>query len=159
MPLYNLASSGGAFTEVDTVKITADVANSTASFADVTGLSFALAANTRYAFTFWVPFTSAATTTGIGIALNGPASPTLFVAHGTTPTTLSAASQNGMRAYDTAGVITPSVDTQDVPLLAILHGVIETGASGGTLVVRFRSEVAASAVTVKAGAAGLLVAA
>ena len=40
--------------------------------------------------------------------------------------------------------------------LARIHGVIETGASGGTFSARFRSEVAASTVTIKAGSWGAL---
>jgi hypothetical protein len=55
----------------------ADESTSATTFADSTGLSFALAASTAYRFRFVVFFTTNATTVGIKLGLNGPAGATL----------------------------------------------------------------------------------
>lgn len=132
-------------------KITADVSNSTVTLADVTGLSFPVAASSDYEFHFLIPFVSVATTTGIAVALNGPASPTLLAVKIEVPISATATVDRHTNAYNTEALGT-GVDVASVPRLVQIRGVLRNGATAGTVIARFRSEVAASAVTVKAGA-------
>lgn len=59
------------------------------------------------------------------------------------------------RAYN---VVTAStgVDVANSDLLAIIRGLIRTGATAGNLLPRYASEVSASLVTVKQDSAGIL---
>lgn len=129
--------------------LTADRTNSTLSLADVTGLSFPVIANRKYQFRFVVDFTAAATTTGAGFAINGPALTRLCwgraIDSSTTGTTLLRAGA----AYDTPAVgIANSAATAGN--LAVIEGFVECSASG-TVILRFVSEVDTSAIVVKAG--------
>ncbi len=98
------------------------------------GLGLALAANTTYSFEYYILFTSAATNTGIGLALTGPATPTMISYSVNIPT--SATDGTGAlfsgwgTAYDdtVVGNNSPAVDTTHV---ARIHGVIRTGAAVG----------------------------
>ena len=119
-----------------------------AAYADVTGLSFAVTADLTYWFRFVVRYDSAATTTGSGWAISGPASPTYL--HGTSTYTLTATSEtnNSFTAYDIpAAANATSLTTGNV---AVVEGFITPSASG-TVILRFRSEVNSSAVTALAG--------
>jgi hypothetical protein len=136
------------------VRLAVDRTNSTVNFADCTGLSFDLAANSHYAFEFVGAYIAAAGTTGLQIAVNGPASPNL-VAVASQIATSATAAQNGVAAnYDVGNNATASGGATALPFW--VKGNISTGASGGTFTLRFRSEIAASAVTIKAGSYGLL---
>ena len=135
------------------VRVTADVSNSTTTFADITGLSFSVDANKDYIFEAWLIFQTAATTTGIAIAGNGPASPTAFVLHAAIPVgiTLYASDSNlASRAYDT-GTPSTGIDVANANTLAHVVGILRNGVNAGTFALRFKSEVAASAVTIKIG--------
>ena len=48
------------------------------------------------------------------------------------------------------------VSVANTTYLAHIHGVVETGAGGGTLTPRFRSEIAGTTVTIKTGSWGAL---
>lgn len=136
------------------VRLGADRTNSTVNFADCTGLSFELAPNSHYAFEFVGAYTAAAGTTGLQIAINGPASPNLVAAASQIATSATAV-QNGVAAnYDVGNNATASGGATALPFW--IKGNISTGANGGTFVLRFRSEIAASTVTIKAGSYGLL---
>lgn len=132
-------------------KITADVSSSLVALGDVTGLSFSVLAGTDYEFEFLIPFMTAALTTGLALALNGPASPTLLAVKIEVPISASASVVRHTNLYNTEALGT-AVDVVNVPRLATIVGVLRTGATAGNVIARFRSEVAASAVTVKAGA-------
>lgn len=132
-------------------KLAADVSNSTVTLADVTGLGFAMAASTDYDFEFFLPFQSAALTTGLALALNGPGTPTLLAYRVEVPISASASVLRFGSTYN-AEALGTAVDTINVPRLALIQGVVRNGVTAGTLIARFRSEVAASAVVVKAGA-------
>lgn len=133
-------------------KLNADVPNSTNVLANCTGLSFQLAANASYGFQFDGSFTAAAATTGLQLAINGPAasfiSACLFVwesaiAHRVLATT----------AYEAPVLGTASAGATALPFR--IWGNLTTTAAG-LLVVRFRSEINASAVTIKRGSTGFL---
>lgn len=127
--------------------LASDVSSTSTAFAD-TALSLALAANTTYTLRCVLVHTSAATTTAPQVALNGPASPTglrYVVETGTSATATHRASQT---AYDT--VTNPATGGGAVALPIRVDGYIQNGANAGNLVVRLRSEVNASTVTLLA---------
>lgn len=138
----------------------ADQAISTTTLADVTDLTFALAANTKYHFRFIAIFRSAATTTGIGFSVNGPATPTSLAVGVTITGTIASATAGYwgsyfFTAYDGGG-LTTGVSATATDYVATVEGYIQTGATAGNIVLRCKSEVAASAVTVRAGSFGTL---
>lgn len=150
------ATTGHTHAGLTTAKLAADVSSSVITMGDVTGLSLTLAANTAYGFEFIIGFSAAATTTGIKLAVNGPATPTYVSYTVETPLTATSDTLNAVNAYD-AGAVTTGVAVAATVYTARIHGVIRTAAAGGPLVARFASEVAASAVTVKAGSWGVLI--
>lgn len=140
-----------------TCKLTADAAALTsATLANVTGLSFALTAGTYYSFEFLVLFQSAAATTGLRLGLTFPAA-----------IVVSAAVEIPVAADGTAGaihgwltstgdsVLGTGVQAAATTYAAWIRGAILPSASG-TLQVQAATEVAASAVTVKQGSHGIL---
>jgi hypothetical protein len=132
--------------------MTADVSNSTTSFADVTGLTCPLLANKRYVVTAFLHIISAATTTGVQIGYNIGAAPSLAQFSAlevvTNSATAAALSSGAQTARDTAVIVQTTGPAAIGP--AIMSGVIQPSADG-TFAIRLVSEVAASAVTVKAG--------
>lgn len=128
--------------------LASDTANSTTSFADVTGLTFAVTSGETYVFEAWIVYETAATTTGSKWAVNGPASPTLLSYSVETPTAGTSSRLDFASTYDGTG---PSTQTSGIgQCLAKIEGVVKVSASG-TFALRFGSEVASSAVTAKAG--------
>lgn len=146
---FDLTQPGGNDTRLSTVRLAADVANSTVTLADVTGLFLALAANSTYAIDAKVMFQTAATTTGIRLTQTVPASATV-VAQWSTPTSLTASTLANQRAAD-AGAASTAIDTANANTLATGSLLVITGATAGNLQIRFASEVAASNAVVKAG--------
>lgn len=136
-----------------TKKLTADVSNNTTTIANVTGLSFPVAASTDYRMRCSLMYRSAATTTGIKVSVTGPATPTAVTGMFTTYVSAAAAAtvQGGLfRAYD-GGAASSGVDTINVDTPGVLDVTFRNGANAGTLQVRFNSEVGTSNVTIKAG--------
>ena len=130
------------------VKLASDVANSTTTMAAVTGLSFTADANTTYLVEVIGAFQSAATTTGIALALDIPSGSVI----GTTlasisATTVGATEQVADNASTGATSAVRAVNT-NTPVTG--RFVVAVGGSGGTIQLMFRSEVASSAVTMKA---------
>ncbi len=139
---------GGADPETWT-KLAADVSNSTVTLAPVTGLSFAGAANTTYLVEVIGTFQSAATTTGIALALDIPSGSVSGMAnHPISATGLGSSEQIADNATTgaTSGVRAAATN---VPITAFF--IVAIGAVAGPVQLTFRSEVAASAVTMKAG--------
>jgi len=131
------------------VRMTADVSNSTTTGANVTGLEMTVNANTTYSFNCYLIADAAATTTGIQISMNGPASPTQFTAkiHGFSASGTSVFTN--INAYENYQANTASAGTTRT--VFVIEGVLKNGANAGTLIPRFRSEVAGSAVNIRAG--------
>ena len=129
-------------------KLAADVANSNVTLAPVTGLSFTATANTTYLVEVIGTFQSAAATTGIAVALDIPSGSVSGLVLATISATgLVATEQIADNA--TTGVTTGvRAAATNVPLTASF--IVAVGATGGTVQLQFRSEVAASAVTMKA---------
>ncbi len=130
-------------------KLAADVANSTVTLAPATGLSFAASANTTYLVELVGAFTSAATTTGIAVALDIPSGSVAGqTIHPTSVTALGGSEQIADNATTGATTGVRAAAT-NVPIMA--RFIVAVGAVAGTVQLQFRSEVAASAVTLKAG--------
>jgi hypothetical protein len=136
------------------LKLSADVANSTITLASVTGLSFTAAANTTYIVELVGAFQSAATTTGIALALALPAGAGVagLAQHAISLTALGPVEQiaAGASVGVTSGVRAAATN---IPISG--RWIVQAGATGGTVQLQFRSEIAASAVTMRAGLTAL----
>lgn len=142
------AGSGG----LTWAKLAADVANSTTTLA-TSGLSFTAVANTTYLVEVMGAFTAAATTTGIALALDIPSGSVIGLSlHPSTATALVGNEQIADNATTGATTGVRAANT-NVPILA--RFIVAVGATGGTVALNFRSEVASSAVTLKAGLTAL----
>lgn len=152
IPVANAGDNAGIRPPCVVVRLASDVTNNTTSFADVTGLSFAVKNGVWYAFRFLFLWQSDATTTGIGFSVNGPTAS--VVVHNT----LIAQSTSGngfsyQRAYDD-GNATASIDTANASTLSVMDGIVHPTADG-TLIARVKAEVPTT-VTIKAGSIGIL---
>jgi hypothetical protein len=145
----DLTVSGGSDSRLTTVRLGADVTNSTTTLANVIGLAIALDANSTYAIDAQVMFQTAATTTGIRLTQAVPTGATI-VAQWNTPTSLTARTLANQRAANT-GAASTAIDSANSNTLATGSLLVITGATAGTLQIRFASEVSASNAIVKAG--------
>ncbi len=135
------------------VRLTSAQNSTSASLADVTGLGISVDANRKYMFRFVGQYTAAASTTGLGLAVNGPTLGSegllcnIFQAH-----TNAIPNLGSVTAYNTAVLGTASSGATRMPWEC--WGYIHIGGSAGTLQLRFRTEVAASQVSIQAGSIG-----
>lgn len=128
-------------------KLASDVANSTTTLAAVTGLSFTATADTTYLVELVGTFQAAASTTGIAVALDIPSGSVSGLNVHMTGSTFGGTEQVADNA--TIGVSSAvRASNVNVPILA--NFIVAVGSTGGTVQLQFRSEVAASAVTMKA---------
>jgi hypothetical protein len=139
----------------------ADATNSTTTLSDVLGSSespFAidLSPSTNCYFNFTVAFQTAATTTGIKLAVNGPASPTYVVYETKIPTDAAGSFHVEQCTTWDCGSATSGIDAANTPRLAHITGIVSRGASTETLTLRFASEVAGSTVTILKGSYGII---
>lgn len=126
-----------------------NVVNSTNVLADVTGMSFAALANTTYLIELVGVFQTAATTTGIAVALDIPSGDVRGLAwHATSASAMGSCEQIADNA--TTGATT-GVRAANTPTLIDGRWKVVVGATPGNIVLRFRSEVSGSAVTMNAG--------
>lgn len=133
------------------VVLGADVINNNAvanSIADVTGLSFPVVTGQRYGFRFQIAYTAAATTTGSRWALLGPATSQLVITSDYSLTTTSR-TFNEVVGYDLPAASSAS-SANTAGNIAFIRGTI-TPSADGTVIARFASEIASSAITAKAG--------
>ena len=131
------------------IKLGADVANNTVTSAAATGLSFAAAANTMYLVELIGTFQSAIATTGIAVALDIPSGTVAGMAvHPSNATMLTGTEQiaDGVTTGATTGV---RAGNTNIPIRA--NFIVSVGATAGQVQLLFRSEIAGSAVTLKAG--------
>ena len=137
---------------MQSVVINSDVTSNAAanSIADVTGLSFAVNAGTKYYFKFVIWYTSAATTTGSRWSVNGPAFTYLNYTSRYSLTTTTDTTNTLVQAYDTPATSSATSATTTTGNLSIIEGVIQPSASG-TFTARFASELINSAIVAKAG--------
>jgi hypothetical protein len=133
------------------VKLTADASNTTTTMSAATGLSFAAAVNTTYKIDVIGTFQSAATTTGIAIALDVPTGSIIsgLMFHATSATGGTASVEQIADAVSTGVSSGVRAAATNVPIVASY--IVTTAATGGTVQLVFRSEIAGSGVTLKAG--------
>jgi hypothetical protein len=136
---------------IASVVLSGDVANNNATpntIADVTALSFSVVSGNTYWFRFIIPYTSAATSTGSRWSINGPTFTRLnYISRYTlTATTITT---NAATAYDIPAASNASSLADGN--VAVIEGII-TPSANGTVIARFASEIANSAITAKAGA-------
>ena len=139
-------------TGVNVVELTADVTNANATantLADVTGLSFPVVAGQRYAFSFYIAFTAAATTTGSRWSINGPATSLLAYHSRYSLTTTTETVNHGLSIYNSPAAANLS-SAATAGNVAVIEGLLIPTANG-TVIARFASEVASSAIVAKAG--------
>jgi hypothetical protein len=141
-------SEGGGSDPWTWQKLAADVANSTTTLAPVSGLSFTGSAHTTYLVEVIGAFQSAATTTGIALALDIPSGAVIGQILATTSGTAIGATEQIADNATTAATTGVRAANSNAPLSA--RFVVAIGATGGTVQLQFRSEIAASAVTMKA---------
>lgn len=139
---------------LSSVQLGSDVVNSNVTantIADVTGLSFAVAANTSWYFKFVIRYESAATTTGSRWSINGPASPTSLCFTSEYSLTTTTSTRNAtVIGYDLPATANATSATTTTGNNAIIEGIIHASADG-TVIARFASEVSGSPITAKAG--------
>ena len=136
---------------------TASSQNSTsATLANITGLTATLAANTTYSVDCFVTFQSAATTTGINFGFTSPTGTTCMLEVVVPITNTAGVSQlrtifpNNSSA-NSGSVLGTAVSTINSNHTARFSGIIKVGGTGGTFAAQYATEVAASAITIPAG--------
>ena len=133
------------------MSLAADTAFSTTALADVTGMSLTLAANTTYIIDLVGSFRSAATTTGIGLALNVGGTVTLIAGQANHPISATAQGACSQEANNAVTGATTGVRAIGVDVALEGRWFVRMGATGGTAQLRCRSEIASSAVTLGQG--------
>lgn len=129
--------------EHNPLKLTTSVSNATTALADVTGLWVSLVANRSYRFKYVIAYTSAATWTGSVWSLNWPA----WTCHYTTEWSNTSTNDADVSWQWYNSVVWLSAwSASTTSNVCIIEWVI-TPTSNGTLIPRFRSELAWSAIT------------
>ena len=126
-----------------------------ASYADVTGLGLSVAANTTYLFEFGLICDSDATTTGIDVSCNGPASPTALSYEQVYWTSATAQTSRPAAAYNANTASTSSNGATRA--LFYVRGVLRNGANAGTLVPRVKRENVGAGPNVRSGSYARLI--
>ncbi len=130
--------------------LSSDVSKTATTWSDVTGLTFAVAANTSYEMTCNLIYRAAATTTGIGFALNGPSTPSIVAGQFTSNSSATALNGRSFIAYNGTGKTT-GVTTANTDTYGLFTAYFKNGTTAGTLALRYSSEVSGSSVTVRSG--------
>lgn len=129
--------------------LSADRTSTSTTYANVTDLSFAVAANTNYELVCNIIYRSAATGTGIGFALNGPSTPGLVAGQFISNSSATAFNGRSFVAYNGTGKTT-GVQTANTDTYGLFSAYFRNGASAGTLQLRFASETGGTQVTARA---------
>lgn len=147
VPSANLPIIGGGSDPWTFTALANDAPNSTITLADAPGMNFTALLDT-YIVEAWLPFQSAATTTGIAVALDVPLGSLVYGLgqHATTATAMGSAEQIADNATTGATTGVRAANTATLYRASWL-----VFATVGTVQLRFRSEIAGSAVTLKAG--------
>lgn len=125
------------------------------AFTDVSATGLAVAANKTYWFKFLILVDADATTTGIDIAVNGPAGATRLAYKQFYYTSATASGVRGASAYDSNTANTASNGTA-VRAFEV-EGVLVNGANPGNLTARAKREAVGTGPNVRAGSFGMLV--
>ena len=118
------------------------------TIADITGLSFDVTSGVKYKFRFYITYTSAATTTGSRFCINGPGITSLFYYSTYSTSATSSTFNNSLSTYNVpTGASAGSGTNSNV---AIIEGILVPSANG-TVIARFASEIAGSAIIALGG--------
>jgi hypothetical protein len=155
--LFSQASDG--ITQLDaSVYVTPNSTQSSSSQSpvDITGMSFAMTANSIWEVHAFITFQSAATTTGIRIGYNSPAdcTPMLEVVVPIVSTDAASALRGlfpRATSSNTGIVVGTGVTAINSNHTAYVTGIIRCGATAGNFSLQFASEVTSSSVTIRAG--------
>jgi len=129
------------------VSTTADQSFGT-SVADVTGLSFPVAANTDYGFEFKIIVVTTNATEGYQLAVNGPGTPTDLAAGFELPRTSTILNTHyGINSYGT--LVAATSGPGSARFVATISGTLRNGGTAGTFTVRARSASAANGLVIK----------
>jgi len=130
------------------VKLASNSTVSTTAFANVTGMSFTAEANTTYLVEVIGAYQTAATTTGIGLALDIPSGSVI----GQVVVNTSATALGGLEQIADATTTGASTGvralTTNTPITA--RWIVAVGVTGGTVQLMQRSEIAASNTVLQA---------
>lgn len=136
-------------------RVAVKAANQTAigtAFADITDLGFALTSGKTYRFHYYLIMQSDATTTGIDVAINGPATTILEY----TVRFWGGVNTEGARAYNAYDGAVPLLASNGAtPRIYEVFGIVKPSA-GGTLIPRAKREAVGSGPDCLAGSHGLL---
>ena len=148
-----IAASGGGSSPI-TCRATADKATSVTAKANITGMAMTLAANTNYALEYYLRCSSNAVGVGIQYSLTFGGTTTRFDGNLDYYITVSAKGSIDV-VNDTTSPFdfNPTVSQGNVVLMYCIYGLLEVGASGGTLQLQHGSETA-SLTTVFRGSWG-----
>jgi hypothetical protein len=122
---------------------------STTAFANVSGMSFSALANTKYLVTVNGAYQTAATTTGISLALDVPPSTTII---GQNIVSTSATALGGTEQLADATTTGATTGVRALNTNTPIHSfwIVNVGATAGTVQLMQRSEIAASNTVLQA---------
>jgi len=144
--ILSVSWSGQRIDEIRSMTLVADVASDPGlNVLKDTGLSFAVRNGHSYYFKAFIPYTAAVITTGCRFVLAGPTAVLSY--RSSYPLTATTQTTNFLSGYNL-----PAAANANTILVgnAELEGVVSPSADG-TVAIRFASEVAASAITVRRG--------
>ena len=149
-------SGGGGLTSQSAV-MTSTQQSTVVTLADVTQLALPMVANGVYQVDCFVTFQSAATTTGLGLGYTSPTGCRCMceIVVPITSTAIASALRtffpNATVATNTGNVLGTGVTAINSNHTARISGIIRNGANAGNFKIQFRSEIAASAITLQIG--------
>lgn len=147
------SGSNGAGVIARAIKTSDQLAIGTA-YATVTGVDMPLVAGLSYMFEFGLICDADATTTGIDVAVTGPASPTQLHYTLESWTSATAKTFRGATGYDDNPANANSCGA--TARMFMIRGIIRNGANAGNLSPRAKREAVGSGPNVRAGSYGLL---
>lgn len=128
--------------------LAADSSNSTTTPANVSGMAFPVAASGIYEVELIGAYQTAATTTGIAVDLDIPSGQVIGMIGVATSATALGGTEQIADAATTGATTGVRAATTNTPIWS--RWIVVVGATGGTCQLQLRSEVASSAVTLKA---------
>lgn len=141
-------ATGGSSGYRTLVELGSDVSNSTATYADITGLSFPVSSGQTYRFYALILYSTNATGTGAAFSVNGPAASMIAFHANFNGTTAITQTVRYYDAYDGGTFATATASA--TANIAEIRGIVKPSSSG-TVAMRFSSDAAAATVTVRAG--------
>lgn len=143
------AAGGGGADPWTWVKLAANSTVSTTAFAAVSGMSFSALANTTYLVEVVGAYQTAATTTGIALALDIPSGSVIGMNQVSTSATALGGAEQIADATTTGATTGVRAANTNTPIVG--RFVVAVGATAGTIQLMQRSEVAASNTVLQAG--------